>query len=150
MEKTAEQMQRREADLSKTLIWDCGSSLYDSFELESLKRQLDAAVSSRSSSMTHLPSRCSGARLAQPTANRASKRISQPLQKFIQSLFKSPRATKPRPKDPSDGFCFYQSGPLLAIPKASGVDHGGLSPDISLFVRTASERLSSTSIGYIS
>ncbi|AQL03710.1 hypothetical protein Zm00014a_002682 [Zea mays] len=38
------------------LVWDCGSMLYDSYELTAFKRQLDAAVlsSSRSLSMPHL------------------------------------------------------------------------------------------------
>ncbi|KAF0932047.1 hypothetical protein E2562_007852 [Oryza meyeriana var. granulata] len=40
------------------LVWDCGSALYDSYELTSFRRQLDAAVLScggRSLSMPHLP-----------------------------------------------------------------------------------------------
>ncbi|EEE65805.1 hypothetical protein OsJ_21534 [Oryza sativa Japonica Group] len=39
------------------LVWDCGSALYDSYELTSFRRQLDAAVLScggRSLSMPHL------------------------------------------------------------------------------------------------
>ncbi|CAL9773581.1 unnamed protein product [Musa acuminata subsp. burmannicoides] len=35
------------------LVWDCGSSLYDSFELESLMRQLDSAGAARCFSMPH-------------------------------------------------------------------------------------------------
>ncbi|KAI4368032.1 hypothetical protein MLD38_016644 [Melastoma candidum] len=35
-------------------VWDCGSTLYDSFELDSLRRQLDSALSARSLSMPHL------------------------------------------------------------------------------------------------
>ncbi|XP_065017224.1 uncharacterized protein LOC135643795 [Musa acuminata AAA Group] len=35
------------------LVWDCGSSLYDSFELESLMRQLDSAGAGRCFSMPH-------------------------------------------------------------------------------------------------
>jgi hypothetical protein len=40
----------------RLLVWDCGSVLYDSYELTAFKRQLDAAVlaSSRSLSMPHL------------------------------------------------------------------------------------------------
>ncbi|XP_020089213.1 uncharacterized protein LOC109710844 [Ananas comosus] len=38
---------------NKKLIWDCGSSLYDSFELDSFKRRLDSAIASRSLSMPH-------------------------------------------------------------------------------------------------
>ncbi|XP_039806685.1 uncharacterized protein LOC120670606 [Panicum virgatum] len=40
------------------LVWDCGSTLYDSYELAAFTRQLDAAVLAcgRSLSMPHLPS----------------------------------------------------------------------------------------------
>ncbi|OIT27574.1 PREDICTED: uncharacterized protein LOC109213760 [Nicotiana attenuata] len=37
-----------------SLIWDCGSSLYDSFELKSFERQLGMAIASRTMSMPHL------------------------------------------------------------------------------------------------
>uniref|UniRef100_M8ATH0 Uncharacterized protein n=1 Tax=Aegilops tauschii TaxID=37682 RepID=M8ATH0_AEGTA len=38
------------------VLWDCGSALYDSYELTAFKRQLDAAVlAGRSLSMPHLP-----------------------------------------------------------------------------------------------
>ncbi|KAL9677888.1 hypothetical protein QQ045_015725 [Rhodiola kirilowii] len=42
---------------SSSQVWDCGSSLYDSFELNSFNRQLDSAIkaSSRTLSMPHLP-----------------------------------------------------------------------------------------------
>ncbi|KAJ1259233.1 hypothetical protein BS78_10G138900 [Paspalum vaginatum] len=40
-------------DSSGGLVWDCGSALYDSYELTAFKSQLDAAVS-RSLSMPHL------------------------------------------------------------------------------------------------
>ncbi|XAR70195.1 hypothetical protein NMG60_11026970 [Bertholletia excelsa] len=39
---------------SKALVWDCESSLYDSFELKSFERQLGLAIASRSLSMPHL------------------------------------------------------------------------------------------------
>ncbi|RLN11297.1 hypothetical protein C2845_PM09G14510 [Panicum miliaceum] len=40
------------------LVWDCGSALYDSYELATFTRQLDAAVLAcgRSLSMPHFPS----------------------------------------------------------------------------------------------
>ncbi|XP_010436884.1 PREDICTED: uncharacterized protein LOC104720705 [Camelina sativa] len=41
-------------------VWDCGSTLYDSFELNSFKRQLDSAISTssaRTMSMSRLPDR---------------------------------------------------------------------------------------------
>ncbi|GKD87177.1 hypothetical protein Tco_1358331, partial [Tanacetum coccineum] len=37
-------------------VWDCESSLYDSFELKSFERQLDSAISARTMSMPHLSS----------------------------------------------------------------------------------------------
>jgi hypothetical protein len=42
---------------ARLLVWDCGSALYDSYELTAFKRQLDAAVlgsGGRSLSMPHL------------------------------------------------------------------------------------------------
>lgn len=42
---------------SNHVIWDCESSLYDSFELKALEKQLYAAISSRSLSMPHLSGR---------------------------------------------------------------------------------------------
>lgn len=144
MEKTEEQTQSRE------LVWDCGSSLYDSFELESLQRQLDSAISCRSFSMPHLSSRCPGVPLPQPTANRASRRIPRPLRKLLQSIFKSPR-TNPQSEHMSVGFYFHHPGKLSAIPEAKGVESGISAPEfISFTRRTESGRFSSASTECIS
>ena len=52
------------------LMWDCGSVLYDSYELTAFKRQLDAAVlaSSRSLSMPHLTASVATTSPVPPTA----------------------------------------------------------------------------------
>uniref|UniRef100_A0A7N0V4B6 Uncharacterized protein n=1 Tax=Kalanchoe fedtschenkoi TaxID=63787 RepID=A0A7N0V4B6_KALFE len=46
--------------VNKSQVWDCGSSLYDSFELNSFNRQLDSVIkaSSRTLYLPHLPQRC--------------------------------------------------------------------------------------------
>ncbi|GFP86706.1 hypothetical protein PHJA_000814400 [Phtheirospermum japonicum] len=40
---------------NKDVIWDCGSSLYDSFELKALEKLLDSAILSKSLSMPLYP-----------------------------------------------------------------------------------------------
>jgi len=85
-------------------VWDCGSSLYDSFELNSFKRQLDSAISAssaRTMSMSHLPDR----RLppldslspesppppvttSSSVAKKHSNKISRSLQRFLKSVFR--------------------------------------------------------------
>ncbi|CAL1386475.1 unnamed protein product [Linum trigynum] len=42
---------------SAAAVWDCGSALYDSFELRSFEKQLYSAINSRTLSMPHLPDR---------------------------------------------------------------------------------------------
>ena len=65
-------------------LWDCGSSLNDSFELKAFERQLGSAINSRSMSMPHLSDRCS-----QPSAKKsASKIIYRSLQRLIWSVFR--------------------------------------------------------------
>uniref|UniRef100_A0A0E0LC61 Uncharacterized protein n=1 Tax=Oryza punctata TaxID=4537 RepID=A0A0E0LC61_ORYPU len=59
------------------LVWDCGSALYDSYELTSFRRQLDAAVFScggRSLSMPHLSSTPSPTQQQQMPAGRRRRR----------------------------------------------------------------------------
>lgn len=88
-------------------VWDCGSSLYDSFELNSFKRQLESAISAssaRTMSMSHLPDRripllnslspeyplppppvtsCSSS-----GNKKLSNKISRSLQRFFKSVFR--------------------------------------------------------------
>ncbi|MED6170132.1 hypothetical protein PIB30_027863 [Stylosanthes scabra] len=80
-------------------LWDCGSTLYDSYELHSFKRQINSAIvtSPRTLSMPHLTDRrC--CRFDQPppppppsssSNNNKSFKISRTFQKLIRFVFKS-------------------------------------------------------------
>ncbi|TKY71017.1 hypothetical protein E2542_SST07312 [Spatholobus suberectus] len=76
-------------------LWDCGSTLYDSFELDSFKRQLDSAManSPRTLSMPRLPERPLHALPEQPppssVMSRKSFNFSRSFNKFLRSVFKS-------------------------------------------------------------
>ena len=142
---------------AKSRVWDCGSTLYDSFELNSFKRQLDSAIACRTMSMPHL----SDDRRAPPpppqpptTVNKKTySKISRSLNKLLRSLFKSKPSSTPvlRVKEQSqDGFflVYDRSGALTTIPEVPEIDFGGFSPEIgSLVKRTGSERFPATSIG---
>ncbi|KFK32992.1 hypothetical protein AALP_AA6G315300 [Arabis alpina] len=85
-------------------VWDCGSTLYDSFELNSFKRQLDSAISAsaRTMSMSHLPDRRIPETLPPPPPpprqetssstssgnKKHSNKISRSLQRFLKSVFR--------------------------------------------------------------
>ncbi|KAL8196274.1 hypothetical protein R6Q57_025274 [Mikania cordata] len=56
----------KEKEEMKRQVWDCGSSLYDSFELKSLQNHLNSAISARTMSMPHL----SDCRQPPPTARK--------------------------------------------------------------------------------
>ncbi|KAJ8555849.1 hypothetical protein K7X08_013345 [Anisodus acutangulus] len=142
---------------NKPLIWDCGSSLYDSFERQSFERQLDSAIASRSFSMPHLPDRrvlIPPSAAPQQTSRvqgsgfRAS-RISRSFQKLLKSVFRAKQSNSPLFQGKNrDGFyvVYDKSGALTTIPE--GPEYDGLSPEIkSLVRRTSSERFTATSIG---
>lgn len=88
--------------VSKSQVWDCGSSLYDSFELNSFNRQLDSAIkaSSRTLSMPHLTERRAPPLIQEPVPiittltkhqvmpKKASK-ISNSFKKIMKSVFGS-------------------------------------------------------------
>ncbi|KAK7307894.1 hypothetical protein VNO77_41348 [Canavalia gladiata] len=138
-------------------LWDCGSTLYDSFELNSFKRQLDSAIcnSPKTLSMPHLPER----RLPQletlpephSPSSRKSFNISRSFQKFLRSVFKSNKKSSTTTanfqvpdKYSKERFymLFDKSEPVLStIPEVSEFDIGAFSPEIfSLLGRSASER----------
>lgn len=110
-------------------VWDCGSSLYDSFELSSFKRQLDSAISAsstRTMSMSHLPDRRlppldslspeyppPPATTSSSGAKKHSNKISRSLQRFLKSVF--------RPKQHQS--LSSSSTPSSPVYKAAG--HGG-------------------------
>lgn len=139
----------------KPIIWDCGSSLYDSFELKSFERQLDSAINnSRSLSMPHLsdrrvtdihhqpPSR------PQPISKKSSK-ISRSIHRLLRSVFKPKQNDTNNPfLAAQDGYyvVYEKSGVLSTIPEVPEFD--GLSPEIKSLVRkTASDRFTVNSIG---
>lgn len=84
-------------------VWDCESSLYDSFELNSFNRQLDSAIkaSSRTLSMPHLPERhapLSAPESIPPTITALTKhqtmpkkasKLSKSFKKIMKSVFGS-------------------------------------------------------------
>ncbi|KAJ7952124.1 Avr9/Cf-9 rapidly elicited protein [Quillaja saponaria] len=149
-------------------VWDCGSTLYDSFELNSFNRQLDSAIlsSSRTLSMPHLPDRrvpLSQQPQPQPQTTslhtpKKSSKISRSLHKLLRSVFKPNK-----PNNSSGSFfsgkeqskdVFYvvddKSGSVLStIPEVPDNEIGKISPEISSLVgRSASERFTTaTSVG---
>ncbi|KAF4389339.1 hypothetical protein G4B88_006398 [Cannabis sativa] len=174
MEKSKQNYQTKVAAKSNNnQVWDCGSSLYDSFELNSFKRQLDSAIinSSRSFSMPHLSDRRGLPRphpvnpplqaVPEPTPSAAaakkSSKISRSLNKFLRSVFR-PKLLSSSPifrvntEQSKDGFLvvYDKSSTLTTIPEVPEIDFGGgFSPEIgSLVRRTGSERFApATSIG---
>ncbi|XP_010533595.1 PREDICTED: uncharacterized protein LOC104809339 [Tarenaya hassleriana] len=109
-EKRQEDDHKHLSKTTKSHVWDCGSTLYDSFELNSFKRQLDSAISAasaRSMSMPHLPNRrlppSVTAELAEAAPRppppqkssssssgkiKPSNKISRSLQKLLKSVFR--------------------------------------------------------------
>ncbi|KAJ9148048.1 hypothetical protein P3X46_030144 [Hevea brasiliensis] len=148
------------------LVWDCGSTLYDSFELKSFERQLYSAIHSRTLSMPHLPDRRVPVAVENsqpplplslpPSVSKKTSKISRSLNKFLKSMFKSKQnssgifGSKGRP-----GHEYYvvydKSGALSTIPEVPEIDFGGFSPEInSLVRRTGSERFTASSMMGIS
>ncbi|GAA0144461.1 hypothetical protein LIER_35940 [Lithospermum erythrorhizon] len=158
-------------------VWDCESSLYDSFELKSFERQLDSAIitSTRSISMPHLTERRITLRQPQPPpqqpqlsqqtmlSSKKTSRISRSLYKLIRSVFKTNKPnnnnvpayqiSRNNLRSSSERlFAIYddrrRNGEVLTtIPEGPEFDIG-LSPEIrSLVTRTSSDRFSASSIG---
>ncbi|OAY59617.1 uncharacterized protein LOC110621525 [Manihot esculenta] len=144
------------------LLWDCGSSLYDSFELKSLERQLYSAIHSKTLSMPRLPGRRAAAAAAAvpnpqppliplppPTAvSKKPSKISRSLHKLFKFVFRFKQNSRP-------GHEYYvvydKSGALSTIPEVPEIEFGGFSPDInSLVRRSGSERFTATSMMGIS
>ncbi|KAD4178405.1 hypothetical protein E3N88_26996 [Mikania micrantha] len=136
MEKEKEEMKRQ--------VWDCGSSLYDSFELRSLQNHLNSAISARTMSMPHLSDR----RQPPPTA-RKNSRISRSLHRLLRSVF---RIKKNQNITSTDGsfYVYDTSSTPSTIPEVPDMlpEFDGLSPEMkSLVTRSKSDRFMSTSIG---
>ncbi|KAA8520932.1 hypothetical protein F0562_011605 [Nyssa sinensis] len=153
MEKPRQQKENQ-SDKAKSLLWDCGSSLYDSFELKSFERQLDSALASRTLSMPHLPDR----RVLPPPppepVSKKSSKISRSIQKLLRSVFrpKQNNSSLFRVKERSQErfYAVYdKSSALSTIPEVpeNAAEYGGLSPEFnSLVRRTASDRFKATSM----
>ncbi|KAI3505286.1 hypothetical protein L1887_27332 [Cichorium endivia] len=133
----------------KREVWDCGSSLYDSFELKSLQHQLNSAISARTMSMPHLSNRSQPPPTAghnEPYSKKHSK-ISRSLHKFIRSIFRHKHNHHTSSKDRA--FHVYDTSTALSTsPEATEtlLQFDGLSPEMkSLVTRTRSDRFMSTS-----
>lgn len=157
-----ENLLRREHESSEAKssrrVWDCGSTLYDSFELNSFKRELDSAISCRTMSMPHLSDRRAPPTQPPPAAvAKKPSKLSRSLNKLLRSVFKPKTNSGPvfgvqqQPNKTKDGFyvVYDKSGALTTIPEVVPHDFTGFSPEIgSLVRRTGSERFTSTaSIG---
>ncbi|XP_059285885.1 uncharacterized protein LOC132039417 [Lycium ferocissimum] len=87
----------------KSLIWDCGSSLYDSFELKSFERQLDMAIASRTMSMPHLSNNrvvplSSSSRYSQSYMSKKGSNIYRSFRKLLKSVFRSKHKNTSSPR----------------------------------------------------
>ncbi|CAI9288985.1 unnamed protein product [Lactuca saligna] len=142
----------------KRELWDCESSLYDSFELKSFKRQLDSAISSRTMSMPHLSSSSSSSSSLRhqvpppfdhkPTSKKPF-RLSRSLNKLIRSVFR-PRHNHHTSSRDGAFYVYDTSSALHTIPEVSETmpEFDRLSPDMKLLItRTGSDRFMPTSLG---
>ncbi|XP_010473694.1 PREDICTED: uncharacterized protein LOC104753102 isoform X2 [Camelina sativa] len=135
-------------------VWDCESTLYDSFELNSFKRQLDSAISSsaRSMSMPHLsrtpPPPPSERTWSLTKKQQSPNKISRSLGKLVKSMFRQKeesnatfKAGHGRGVDMDKYFVvFDKTGSLTTIPE-SGESTKMVGSEINSLVRkTTSER----------
>ncbi|KAF7139413.1 hypothetical protein RHSIM_Rhsim07G0083400 [Rhododendron simsii] len=138
------------------LVWDCGSSLYDSFELKSFERQLDSAIASRTLSMPH---RAHHHAQPKPISKKSSSKFSRPFHKLVKSVF-GPKENassslfsdlEGSSQDHGFYFVYDKSGSLSTIPEVAekAAEYGSVLPDSdeSLVKRAASERFTATSVG---
>ncbi|KAF5189074.1 Avr9/Cf-9 rapidly elicited protein [Thalictrum thalictroides] len=169
MEMKPQQQQQHKHDYkakANSLVWDCGSSLYDSFERNSFQRELDSAIG-RTQSMPHLSDHSRRAPPDPPASRpqsispkRSSSKISRSINKIFRSIF------RPKPNTSSmvyqvheqtkEGGQYYyvhdRSNWLSTIPEISeqgGEYMGHSSAEFNSMVnKTASEPfISSSSIG---
>ena len=148
MEKRQGGNLRHGEEEAKSHVWDCDSSLYDSFELRSFKRQLDSAISSRTLSMPRL------LEVQRPSPNpikRRSSKITRSVQKLIGSVFgwkPSSGTVVGRDGWLENGLYVFPprclgEGGLPKIPEVheGGIDSSRVSPDFGPIVRrSGSER----------
>ncbi|KAJ4957094.1 hypothetical protein NE237_013877 [Protea cynaroides] len=125
----------------KSLIWDCGSSLYDSFELNSFQRQLDSfIVSSRSLSMPHL-SHSDHHHHHHHNIKRSStsSKLFRSLQKLIRSIFRSKSAPgslfqmkKGRAQEEYNGFSTVPEMAFDSLPRRTVSERFTLSAPLGI------------------
>lgn len=127
-------------------VWDCESTLYDSFELNSFNRQLDSAISSsaRSMSMPHLPPP-PPALPPSSIKKQSPNKISRSLQKLIKSMFghkQSNASFKASHGVDMDKYyvVFDKTGSLTTIPESGESTEVAGSETNSLVRKTVSER----------
>ncbi|KAJ4866702.1 Uncharacterized protein Rs2_51766 [Raphanus sativus] len=128
-------------------VWDCESTLYDSFELNSFNRQLDNAISSsaRSMSMPHLPPPPSETTSSPSTKKQPSNKISRSLKKLVKSIFRQKQSNTPfkacHGVDMDKYYVvFDNTGSLTTIPESRESLELGRSEINSLDRKTVSER----------
>jgi len=135
------------------LVWDCGSALYDSYELAAFTRQLDAAVLAcgRSLSMPHLPSAApppppDDAQLQGAGRRRRRRRLPALLRRLFSKVL---RLRLPAPgaayRTGNDGAGSPWSGALTSIPEeqsSSSPEMGSspVEPGTRALRKTQSER----------
>ncbi|XP_013609749.1 PREDICTED: uncharacterized protein LOC106316412 [Brassica oleracea var. oleracea] len=138
-------------------VWDCESTLYDSFELNSFNRQLDNAISSsaRSMSMPHLPPPPSETTSSSATKKQPSNKISRSLQKLVKSIFRQKQSNTPfkacHGVDMDKYYVvFDKTGSLTTIPESrESIELAG-SEINSLDRKTVSERFPPSRLAGIS
>ncbi|KAG7587671.1 hypothetical protein ISN44_As07g000490 [Arabidopsis suecica] len=140
--------------MKKNKVWDCESTLYDSFELNSFNRQLDSAISSsaRSMSMPHLsptpppPSETTSSLTKKQQI--PTKKISRSLVKLIKSMFRQKQSNALFKAGHGDVdmdkyyVVFDKTGSLTTIPESGeSTEMVGSEINNSLVRKTTSERI---------
>ncbi|RRT71549.1 hypothetical protein B296_00031488 [Ensete ventricosum] len=134
-------------DTDRKLVWDCGSSLYDSFELKSFMRQLDSAVATRCMSMPHLSE--TPPRAPAPSEKKRS-RFSRSVQKLLRSVLRIKSMFRVQlqshgHQEQALHAAYLLSGRLESIPEVSEKETA--SPEIDIVVRkTVSERFTASTV----
>uniref|UniRef100_A0A7N0V573 Uncharacterized protein n=1 Tax=Kalanchoe fedtschenkoi TaxID=63787 RepID=A0A7N0V573_KALFE len=154
--------------VNKSQVWDCGSSLYDSFELNSFNRQLDSVIkaSSRTLYLPHLPQRC----VLPPTPEtlipvmtitkhqvvvpKKLGRVSKSVQKILKSVFGSSKSVNNCSTNNKDSFYVYDRSKsmraLTTIPEMQelgGYAKFSMDGATPVVRRSASERFTEGAFG---
>ncbi|KAL3652754.1 hypothetical protein CASFOL_002435 [Castilleja foliolosa] len=126
MEKTKQSKLAKQSSadvISNDVIWDCGSSLYDSFELKALEKLLDSAIVSKSLSMPHLSSTSHRRHPPPPPPPSLS---SSAFRRLIRAVFRKPTKRRVNVSDEgiNDNDVVCERSPALStVPEVIGF-HG--------------------------